>query len=572
MILRLEHGRLKAFECYRYKEKLKIIGFAWNSKDQSWGMRASNSAIIAFANYFQKIKVYYDPGSKELLAKAQKEKGIREEKLQKIKDYKASLFDKDIIPLDGFTVPAEFDLYRHQKIALNFFYYSPLGNLYGDCGVGKTAIMLILVERLLRDKKANKVLIVCPKSIMRGAWEEDCHKFTPNLEMCILDKGFKINTKILQKDFKGHPKYKKIYDKQFDLYVITYESLKPLESIIGFLGFDVVIFDEASKLKNHSSGITKSAIKIAKKFNRRYILSGTPAPNHETEYFGQIKVLDEEVFGDTFWRFRDEYFEPVGFMGFEYELDPMKEDTFLEKLYTYGLRFKQEDCVDLPPTQDIILPSFMDSKLSSTYKTLEEEKILEINNREIPVSNPLAEMTKLRQLASSHMVDEEGTEYSFKNHKLETLRDFLESSPEEQVIIWAAFIKDIEAIGELLGSKARMLYGKTSNKTDQYSKEFKAGKVQYLICNPQSVGHGHTWTNSCINVFFSLTYSNELYTQSRKRTHRISQDKSVRYYHIVSRTDSGEQTIDEIVYYVVKNKIKRANEIMDQFKRVALLG
>lgn len=570
MIIRYEQGKLRVYDCYRHKESLSNIGFRWNKTEVCWQIKATYQNIIDFEKHFKHIKIYRDKKVKDLHAEALIELGKREEKLKTLRDFKKSLFDMEEIDLEGFSVPPGFTPYKHQAIAMRFFYESPIGNLYGDCGVGKTAIMLWLTERLVREGKVNKVLVVCPKTIMRGAWEEDCKKFTPGLRMCVLDKSGAVNQKIIQRDLSAHPKYAKKYDKPFDVYVVNYEALKPLEAILGLLGFDMIIFDESSKLKNHKSSITKTAIKTAQQFKRRYVLCGTPAPNHETEYFGQMRVLDDDIFGTSFYKFREYYFEPIGFLGFQYELDPMLEDEFITKLYTYGLRFKQEDCVDLPPTQDIILPSFMDSKLSSTYKTLEKEKILELSNREIPVSNPLAEMTKLRQLASSHMIDDEGVEYSFTSHKLNTLKEFLENNPEEQVIIWACFKKDIESIGEMLGDKALLLYGKTSKKVAEYSKAFKNGDVQYIVCNAQSVGHGHTWTNSCINVLFSFTYSNELYTQLKKRTHRISQDKKVRYYHIISKTDDGGETIESILYDVVNRKISRANEIMDRFKAIEL--
>jgi SNF2 family DNA or RNA helicase len=573
MIIRVQDGKIRAFESYKYKDQLKAIGFKYDWNGQNWYITSNEANAY---NLYKELDIQNNPTvytcvkTKQLIRTAEAEHKKRQAKLDALKNRKINLFLADDLPVGDFKVPEGISLYNHQKIALNFFYESEIGNLYGDCGVGKTAIMLLLLERLIREGKSNKILVLCPKSIMRGAWEEDAEKFTPQLDLCVLDKGTKVNKIILQKDFEGHPKYRKQYDKSFQIYVLNYEALAGLMDVIPYYGFDVLVCDEASKLKSHKSSITKNTIKLSKHFKRKYIISGTPAPNHELEYFGQMAVLDEKIFGKSFYRFRSRWFEPVGFMGFQYDLDPMLEDEFVEQVYTYGLRFRQQDCVDLPDVQFLELPSYMDKKTTTAYKTLVKEKILEFQNRTIPVSNPLAEMTKLRQLTSSHMTTDEEL-VTYKNHKLDTLKEFLEANPGEQAVIWATFIYDIEQIKELLGDKAGCLYGKTTtNELNEFTKKFKAGELQYLICNPQSVAHGHTWTNASLNIFYSLNYSNELYEQARKRTHRIGQTEKVRYYHVLSKTADGMDTVDHVVYSTVRGKITRSNEIMDMFKKVAL--
>lgn len=574
MIIRLEQGKLRAYDSFKYKDQLKAIGFRYDWDDKYWGIKATETNAYNLNKELQlgtTPAIFLCEKTKELIKRASALQEARKKKLDDLRNKKINLFLMDDIDVSKYKVPEGFNLYKHQKIALEFFYYSEVGNLYGDCGVGKTAIMLLLIERLIREGKINKALVVCPKSIMRGAWEEDKEIWAPNLDLVVLDKGTTVNKIILQKDFNGHPKYKKLYDKPYSVYVINYEAVSGLMDLLPYYGFDMLVLDEASKLKNHKSAVTKNCITLSKLFTRKYVVSGTPAPNKELEYFGQMGVIDEGIFGKSFYRFRNKWFEPVGFMGFEHILDPIKESEFMDQVYTYGLRFKQEECVDLPEQLFLELPSYMDQNHSSAYRKLEKEKILELESRDVPVSNPLAELTKLRQLVSGYITsDDEIKEY--KNHKLATLKEFLEVNPSEQAVIWANFIYDIEAIKEMLGDSAGALYGKTTQKElDERTKKFKAGELQYLICNPQSVGHGHTWVNSNLNIFYSLNYSNELYEQACKRTHRIGQKDKVRYYHILSRTVDGKPTIDDVVYAAVRGKLRRSKEIMDLFRKVALV-
>jgi len=572
MYLRFENGRINAYSSFKEKDRLRKVGFRWTSKLKAWGIKPTALKMQMFFSEFRQDSMQMDEGCKDLIKKAKSQVKARENKQATLQKLKEDLFrNPSLIDVTPYAIPKGITLYDHQKIALEYFYSSNSGNLYGDCGVGKTAIMLLLTERLIRENKVQKVLVVCPKSIMRAAWEEDAQKFTPNLSLCVLDKGTKLNKAILKKDFHSHPKLKKLYDNPYDIYVINYESLHGLKKDIPYYGFDLLILDEASKVKGHKTKVSKTCVELSKFFPRRYIMSGTPAPNSELEYFSQMNIVDPTLFGDSFFSFREDWFRSYGFMGFQFELLESLRTDFIKKLYTYGLRFKQKDCVDLPSRQYLELPSYMSQKLSKAYRTLQKEKVLEMQNSVVPVSNPLAELTKLRQLCSSHCKNEEGELVTFENHKIKTAEEFLESIPEEQVIIWAVFIHDIESLKELLGDKAGALYGKTSSsEMTRITQEFKAGKLQYIIANPKSVAHGHTWVNARVNLFYSLDYSSEAYEQACKRTHRIGQLEKVLYYHMMSRTDIGDKTIDSIIYAAVRGKLKNSYEVMDAFKELAL--
>ena len=566
MIIKTQGDRLLAFNSYKYKDRLKSIGFRYDPSEKVWWIKSNSKKLLQFSEEFASENLQICSLSSQAIKKAVSDNKAKERYLKSVDDYKKSLFESEQLNISEFEVGDKYTPYRHQKIAMLFFYKSKVGNLYGDCGVGKTAIILWLIKRLYNENKLNKALIVCPKSIMESAWLEDSTKFTPELEVCILNRGSKINRIILTKDFEGHPKYKKQYDKNYSIYVINYEALNAIKDLLPYYGFDLVAFDEVSKLKNHKSAVSKNCVMISKNLPRRYVMSGTPAPNSEKEYFTQMKILDEDIFGSSFYSFTQKWFEPTGFMGFNLVLDPFKEEEFVKKIYSYGLRFKQKDCVDLPDTQDLFLHATMSKKLSKAYTQLQKEKVLEINSREIPVSNPLAEMLMLRQLSGGiHREDEEIVRCS--EHKLEVLKEFLDSNPTEQVVIWACFVKSIEDINELLGNKARALYGKTSSEElRHYTTAFKNGEIPYLVCNPKSVAHGHTWTNSRIEIFYELGPSSEEYEQARKRILRIGQTRKCLYYHILSKTEDGKDTIDKIMYELVTKKLKNSTEIMDRFK------
>ena len=142
---------------------------------------------------------------------------------------------------------------------------------------------------------------------------------------------------------------------------------------------------------------------------------------------------------------------------------------------------------------------------------------------------------------------------------------FLDNNQNEQVIIWTVFRHDIHAIKDLLEDRAVSLYGGTTD-SEKVINDFTSGAIKYLIANPASAGHGLTFVNCRVNVFYSLDYNSENYQKARRRTHRAGQTKKVMYYHIMSMTDTQESTIDEIMHLAVDGKITRLMDILNLFK------
>ena len=69
-----------------------------------------------------------------------------------------------------------------------------------------------------------------------------------------------------------------------DVYVMNYESFKILKNDIMKMGFDCMIIDESQVMKNMTSQITNELLQMIDVIPHRFVLSGTPTPNHNSEY------------------------------------------------------------------------------------------------------------------------------------------------------------------------------------------------------------------------------------------------------------------------------------------------
>ena len=121
-------------------------------------------------------------------------------------------------------------------------------------------------------KHYGKTLILCPLSVIETAWVDDCKKFYPELEItnCWATSS------------------KKRFDAMAidsDVYVMNYESFKILKKKILAMDFQCVIVDESQVMKNMSAQITNELLQLIDVIPHRFVLSGTPTPNHNSEYF-----------------------------------------------------------------------------------------------------------------------------------------------------------------------------------------------------------------------------------------------------------------------------------------------
>ena len=139
-------------------------------------------------------------------------------------------------------------LFKHQKEG---FRLGMLGSraFFWECGTGKSCMGLKLIQ-WHKLKGRGPALVICPLSIIESAWIEDCEKFTPDLSIVSLWSK------------KSSERYKRLLE-QHDVYVANYETFKSLYEQIVNKGFEIIIVDESSKMKDPRSQITKAIMSLA---------------------------------------------------------------------------------------------------------------------------------------------------------------------------------------------------------------------------------------------------------------------------------------------------------------------
>ncbi|MBR2215985.1 MAG: DEAD/DEAH box helicase [Selenomonadaceae bacterium] len=334
-----------------------------------------------------------------------------------------------------------------------------------------------------------------------------------------------------------------------DIYTINRENVDWLVNHYGrYWPFDMVVLDESSGFKNHLSKRFRALRRIRPWIKRLVELTGTPAPNGLMDLWSQIYLLDGgERLGKTIGGYRRRWFSPGRGNGYAvWEWNPAKdaESEIYEAISDICVSMKAEDYISLPPIIYNTIKIPLPEEARKAYKKLEKELVLAIAEDETITATSAAVLSnKLLQMASGSVYDEKGEAIEIHAAKLEALAEVVEANNNKPLLVFYWFRHDLERLQKQF-PEARKL------DTVKDIEDWNAGKVKMLLAHPASAGHGlNLQQGGNAIVWFSLTWSLELYQQANKRLHRSGQRNTVVVHHLVA-----EGTIDQAVLAALSAK------------------
>lgn len=439
-------------------------------------------------------------------------------------------------------------LMPHQQLARNISNVRDRFCFFYDTRTGKTPMSLTIINDDIKKHPDHKWLILCPLILIENAWIPDAKEFFPDLNIISCHAATKL-------------KRLKQIEQEANVYVMNIEAFVKFKEYFDNKGIYGCFVDESSTMKSNSSSVSKAVVEFAQTMKRFYLLSGTPAPNGEWEYYMQLKAVDFYCVPSSFTQFKEKYFCNVSFNP-QYEklvIRPDMKDELYALIKKYALYVDKEDVLTTPGRTFHKYIFELPADNMKKYRTLKNELFLELGD-DVLITAPstAAKLNKLNQFTSGFIIDTQAKKenkfneeqkqetYLFDTSRFDELENLLRTFGDEQVLIWANYHKEFEVIAERLGNKCRCVYGKTKiEDKNEALRLFKEGKVQYLVANPASADKGLTLTNAHIAVYFSLNYSYELFKQSMERIYGDikKQPKHCDYYIFIARN-----TIDAVLY------------------------
>lgn len=438
--------------------------------------------------------------------------------------------------------------HNYQNYAKNFILAHKVSALFLDCGLGKTITTLTAINELMYDSfEISKVLIIAPLRVAQSTWKEEIEKW---------DHLNLLRYSIAVGDEKERLKALK---QNSDIYIINRENVDWLVTKSGIdFNFNMLIIDELSSFKSHTSKRFKSLLKIRPYFERVVGLTGTPSSNGLMDLWAEFRVLDlGERLGRYITHYRNEYFLPDkrnGAVIFSYKLQPNAEERIYRRLADMTISMKSTEYLKMPELILNELEINLDEEDQIKYKKFKKEMVMTIQEKEIDAINAASLSNKLIQLANGSIYDEDKKFYEVHNKKLDKLEEIIESANGKPVLVAYWFKADKERIEKRF--KVREI--KTADDIKQWNK----GMIDLALIHPASAGHGlNLQSGGSTLVWFSLTWSLELYQQTNARLYRQGQKDTVVIHHLITKN-----TIDEDIIKSLKRKDKTQEALMKAVK------
>ena len=420
------------------------------------------------------------------------------------------------------------NLYPHQIEALKLIEDKKRCAVYYDMGLGKTYIGSEKMSRL----KSKINLIICQKSKIQD-WIDH---FNANYHY----KVFNL-TKPKQLDaYLGM-----IQGQRFTVVgIINYDLVWRRSELLSLSNFTLML-DESSLITNRTAHRSKFILR----FNPANVilLSGTPTAGKYEKLWSQLQLLGWNIDEETYFKSYVDY-EWVDRDGFwDKQINGYKNvDHLKHKLTKFGAIFKKtEEVMDLPDQIEQMI--YIDQ--SKEYKHFKKHHYIDIDNRELIGDTALTKILYERQLCGQYSED-----------KLKAFQDLVEST-EDRLVVFYNFTEEWHKLGKItdeLGRPSSVVNGqfKHPEVLDNYDNGILF--VQY-----QAGAYGLNLQKANKIIYFSLPLgigSCDLWEQSKKRIHRIGQNKACFYYYLLVKDSieiwnlellkTGKELTDDLFIHV----------------------
>jgi len=435
--------------------------------------------------------------------------------------------------------------FDHQLECFNLIKDEAYYGLFAEPGLGKTKIALDVITYNIEKNKKYKALVVCPNTLVEN-WSDEIRKHSDL--SCIMLLGSRS------------ARLKKLsWDAQ--IYIINYESTRTLNKELRDKGFDHLILDESTAVKNFKSLQSKACYDISTVIKNKLIMSGTPIMNSPLDIFAQYKILDARIFGISYYRFRGRYAVMGGYMN-KQPIQWRNLDDLKRRIYMCAVRKTKDECLDLPDKLYQVVHIDITKEQQEVYTKLKQDFIYEFKDAVVTAPIVLTRLMRFSQITAGFTKDTEGIEHEFKkNPKVDWLIDFIDGLPHKaKVVVFCRFRREIAMVEQAL-RKLSIGYVSVHGGTDERIEKVKQfntdDNTRVFIGQLQTAGIGINLTSASYCVFMSNSYSYGERVQAEDRTHRIGQTRNVTYIDILARG-----TIDEKIHRLLKKKESLAGMVV----------
>ena len=427
-----------------------------------------------------------------------------------------------------------------------------------EMGTGKTLTSIGIAGALYQFGMIKRILVVAPLSIV-GVWAQEFDTFADYPFTLTVLKGTSTQKAEQLKKLEAMP--------GLQIVVVNYESAWRIEKALLSFNADLIIADEAHKLKEARTSQSKAMHHFGDKARYKLLLTGTVITNRELDVFSQYRFLNRRVFGDSFYAFRNRYFDMVGYGNHTPRFRSHMLDDFLNRMHSIAFRVTKAECLDLPEITEETRTIELEPKAKKIYKELEKQSYTELSGSEVSAVNVLTKLLRLSQVTGGHLTDDEGDTNLVSTAKLSALADILESAlaEDKKLVVMARFVpelNDIQTLLENLGIGYASVRGGVKDRAEEIRRFQEDKDCRVFIGQIAAAGLGITLTAASTMVFYSLDYSMSNFEQAKARIHRVSQKHPCHYIYLVAKG-----TVDTKILRALRHKVDLARTLVDDYRK-----
>lgn len=453
-------------------------------------------------------------------------------------------------PIDrDYDWPGQFKPFAHQKQTAAFLTLRKKAFCFNEQGTGKTAAVIWAADYLMKLGLVRRVLIICPLSIMKSAWQNDLFRFAVH-RSCDIAYGKRDQRRA-------------IINGEAEFVVINFDGLDIVKDEVINGGFDLIVVDEASAYKNMQTARWKTLKAIVAPDTWLWMLTGTPAAQSPIDAYGLAKLVNPESVPKFFGQFRDKVMTKVG----QFRWIPRPDaDTTVHNALQPAIRFEKAQCLDLPEVTFVEREAPLSPQQSKFYKLLKQQMMINAGGEEVTSVNAAVNINKLLQISGGAVYSDsrEVVEFDVSN-RLNIVQEVIEEA-SHKVLVFVPFTHTIELLRSHLtkaGISCEIINGQvTVNKRNDLIQRFQAEKEpRVLIIQPQAASHGLTLTAADTIIWYAPVTSVETYLQANARINRPGQKNAMTIVHI-----KGSE-VESRLYSMLRNNIANHTKIIDLYKQ-----
>lgn len=431
----------------------------------------------------------------------------------------------------GRQVVVPFPPYPYQLEGLAFLMPRKAALLADEMGLGKTMQTILSMRLLFQSGMIRRALLVCPKPLVFN-WCRELKSWSPDLPFEVI--GGSTAARRAAWTVSNSP-----------LKIVNYEVLTRDHAIVDddAVQFDLVILDEAQRIKNRESKTAQSARCLRRE--RSWALTGTPIENKPEDLINLFAFVDAgRVPHDT----------PTK------QLPALTADCILRRtkddvLTDLPAKTVTDACLELTPAQ------------REAYDRAEKEGVVHLNELgdTVSVQHVFELVMRLKQICNFDPLTGESC-------KLERLTADLTEVAESgrKALIFSQWVEPLETLAKSLCEFGPLLYHGRVPSKDRTAilDRFKADSSKHLLLMSYGTGSVGLNLQFCSYVFlFDRWWNPAIEDQAINRAHRIGQKEPVFVTRFVT-----QDTIEGRIAEILDKKRQLFEELINQNEPPPRLG